>query len=87
MTEDDLKTLGYSVELLQDNDTWLEVFDAKVNSDALEAVVYGLTAAKFYTFRVYSYNFNGPSLPSSYFSVYSCGLPRFMNEPLYVESS
>jgi hypothetical protein len=58
-----------------------------VNSDALETVVYGLKSSKYYTFRAYSYNFNGPSLPSSYFSVFACGVPRNFNEPVYFESS
>lgn len=73
--------------MLQDNDKWLEIFDAKVNSDALETVVYGLQTSKYYTFRAYSYNFNGPSLASSYFSVVACGVPRNFIEPVYVESS
>lgn len=83
----DLPTLGYTLEVLQDDETWLEVFNARSNPDAFEAVVYGLTAAKLYTFRAFSYNFNGASQPSDNFSVYACGLPRFFSEPLYVSSS
>ena len=58
-----------------------------MNPDALETTVHGLTPGKYYTFRAYSYSFNGPSLASSYFSVYSCGLPRYFSEPLYVTST
>ena len=87
MSDDDLETKGYSLELLQDDDTWFEVFNAETNPDALETVVYGLKPAKHYTFRAFSYNFNGKSLPSEYFSIYACGLPRNFKEPLYVSSS
>ena len=87
VTSGDLNTLGYSLELLQDDDTWLQVYDASTNPDAFETVVYGLKSGKFYTFRAFAYNFNGPSLPSNYFSVYACGLPRHLSEPLYVIST
>ena len=63
----DLTTLGYSVEMLLDDDTWIEVFSASTNPDAFETVVYGLVTGKLYTFRAFSYNFNGPSLPSNQF--------------------
>lgn len=87
VVDNDLDTLGYSLEMLQDDDTWLEVLDARANPDALSTTVYGLTSGKYYSFRVFSYNFNGASPTSDYFSVVSCGLPRNFNEPLYVEST
>ena len=83
----ELDTEGYSLEYLQDDDTWLEVFDARTNPDALDTVVHGLTPGKLYTFRAYSYNFNGASLPSSYLAIYACGSPSSFAEPLYVASS
>jgi len=61
VVDSDLYTLGYSVESLDDDDVWKEVFDASSNPDALSTIVNGLTTAKLYQFRVYSANFNGKS--------------------------
>jgi hypothetical protein len=38
----DLPTLGYSLELLNDDDIWDEVFSAQTNPNALSATVPGL---------------------------------------------
>ena len=61
VVDSDLPTLGYSVEFLDDDDVWKEVFDASSNPDALSTIVNGLTTAKLYQFRAYSVNFNGKS--------------------------
>ena len=87
MENEDLETLGYSLEMLQDDDTWLEVFDAGLDPDALSTTVTGLTTGKLYTFRAYSHNFNGKSAPSDLFSIYACGLPRFFDAPVYAAST
>ena len=87
MENEDLETLGYSLEMLQDDDTWLEVYDASLDPDALSTTVHGLTTGKLYTFRAYSYNFNGRSAPSDLFPIYACGLPRFFDAPLYAAST
>jgi hypothetical protein len=87
VTDADLPTLGYKVEKLNDDDTWVEVFNAETNPDSLNSTIYGLVSAKYYTFRVYSVNFNGPSVASSTFSIYACGLPRQFSVPQYVDSS
>ena len=83
----DLPTLGYSLELLNDEDIWQEVFDARTNPNALTATITGLKTGKQYTFRAFAYNFNGKSLPSSSFAIYACGLPRDMAPPTYVIST
>jgi hypothetical protein len=85
--DNDLETLGYSLEQLQDDDTWLQVYDASLNPDALSTTVTGLTTGKLYTFRAYSHNFNGKSEASDEFTIIACGLPRFMGAPRYVIST
>jgi hypothetical protein len=42
VADDDLPTLGYSLELLNDEDIWQEVFNAHANPNALSATVTGL---------------------------------------------
>ena len=76
VADSDLTTLGYLVEKLNDDDTWEQVFNAETNPDSLNTTIYGLISAKYYTFRVYSVNFNGRSIASPTFSIYACGLPR-----------
>jgi len=41
-----LPTLGYSLELLDDDDNWNEVFSGETNPDALSAIVNGLETGK-----------------------------------------
>ncbi len=48
--------------------------------------MFGLTAGSQYSFRVFTVNFNGKSLPSSVITVYACGVPSGMAAPLYVAS-
>lgn len=67
VVDSDLPTLGHSLELLQDNDIWTEVFNAQFNPNALSTTVIGLKTAKQYTFRSFAFNFNGKSLPSGTF--------------------
>ena len=83
----DLPTLGYSLELLNDDDIWDEVFSGQTNPNALSATVPGLQTGKQYTFRVFAYNFNGKSSPSNSFMIYACGLPKDMAAPTYVAST
>lgn len=82
-----LKTNGYSLEMILDDDNWVQVFDSVNNPDRLRATIFGLQTAKLYTFRVFAYDFNGPSQPSEIFKIYACGLPRYFSPPRYVWST
>ena len=82
-----LPTLGYVLEMLNDDDTWATVFDARTNPNALQATVPGLTSGRTYKFRVFALDFNGISEPSEVIEVYACGLPRNLAVPTYVLSS
>jgi hypothetical protein len=73
--------------MLGDDDIWRVVFDASNNPDQLSTIVDGLITAKYYTFRVFSTNFNGRSIPSNVFSVYACGMPTNFDAPTYVIST
>jgi len=70
-----------------DDDTWIEVFRAIFNPNALQATVFGLTAGKLYSFRVYAVDFNGDSNPSDVYQIYACGLPRYFDAPRYLQST
>jgi hypothetical protein len=83
----DLYTEGYFLEMLADDDTWLEVFSAPSNPDALSTTVFGLKTGKLYKFRVFAQDFNGASEPSSILEAYACGLPKYFSEPRYVWST
>ena len=82
-----MKTNGYTLEMMLDDDNWVQVFDSVNNPDRLRATVFGLQSAKLYTFRVFAYDFNGPSQPSKIFKIYACGLPRYFSPPRYVWST
>lgn len=84
VTDADLVTDGYALEMLLDDDTWSEVFRAETDPNALTATVYGLTTSKLYFFRVFALDFNGMSEPSSTYQIHACGLPRYFNAPTYV---
>jgi len=70
-----------------DDDTWVEVFSARTDPNALTATVYGLITAKLYKFRAFAVDFNDQSEPSEIFEVYACGLPRYFDPPSYVWST
>ena len=83
---DEIATLGYILEMLQDDDTWTVVSNQRSNPNALSAKVSGLTSGKKYSFRVFAADFNGLSDSSPVVDVYACGLPRRISEPTYVYS-
>ena len=82
-----LPTLGYVLEMLNDDDTWGVVSDERNNPNALQATVTGLISGRIYKFRVFALDFNGFSGPSEVIEVYACGLPRGLAVPTYVLSS
>jgi hypothetical protein len=69
-------TQGYFLEMLQDDDKWLEVFSQRTNPNALTTTVTSLIPAKLYKFRVFAVDFNDISEASDIIEVYACGLPR-----------
>ena len=73
--------------MLQNDDTWLKVFDGSSNPDALSAVVGSLQANTLYSFRVFAVDFNGLSMASSLVEAYACGLPTQWSPPYYVSST
>jgi hypothetical protein len=85
--DSDLPTQGYSLQMLLDDDTWLTVFQAPTDPNALSTMVYGLTTHKLYYFRAFAEDFNGLSQPSTLFQIYACGLPRFLQPAEYVWST
>lgn len=85
--DSDLKTDGYMLEMLNDDDNWIPVYEARYNPNALGAIVYGLTTGKNYKFRAYAFNFNGASVSSEIFEIYACGLPKYFEAPRYVWST
>lgn len=74
VADDDLVTLGYVVQML-DGTVWNNIYDASNNPDADTFTMLGLVTGVEYSFRVFSVNFNGYSLPSSTLNVHACGLP------------
>jgi hypothetical protein len=64
--------------------TWVTVYDAEYNQDALSYTMFGLITNQQYSFRVYAVNFNGWSNPSSVSTVYACGIPSTFAAPAFV---
>ena len=84
-----LPVLGYVVQMIDPvTDEWMDLLDASDDPDRLSHVKYGATTGETYSFRVFAVNFNGRSaLAGSQVSILACGLPRHMDQPVYVTSS
>ena len=49
---------------------------------------YGVTVGESYTFRAFAVNFNGVSSAiGNTVTILTCGLPRYMDQPVYVTST
>ena len=84
-----LPVLGYVVQMIDPvSDEWVDVYDASTNPDANAYIWYGAITGEIYTFRAFGVNFNGRTTQiGNQVSILACGLPRYMDQPLYVNSS
>jgi titin len=69
-------------------DEWVDVYDASTDPDVRSFTWFGAVTGQTYTFRAFGVNFNARSTQiGNEVSILACGLPRYMDQPLYVNSS
>ena len=80
-----LPILGYILEMKEEN--YETIYDGTSDPDTTRYTVTGLTPGAFYQFRVYSQNFNGPSIASTTLGAYACGRPSGFDAPIAVSTT
>ena len=80
-----LPILGYTLDMKGED--YEIVYDGSSDSDTTRYTVTGLTPGAFYQFRVYSHNFNGPSLASDILGAYACGRPSGFDAPIAISTT